>query len=73
MERQTDNDKEPDSDLQRLWAWDTEDFGALEVFFHLSFFKVIWRDKGDNLKSLNRAALGIFWKFIYLAIYGNGC
>ena len=32
LEPQTDNDNEPDSVLQRLWARDTEDLGALEVF-----------------------------------------
>ena len=35
LERQTDNDNEPDSDLQRLWARDTEDLGAIVVIlFH---------------------------------------
>ena len=44
---------EPDPDLQRLWAWDTEDLGALEVFhfifisFHFISFHFItcrgWR------------------------------
>ena len=51
---------EPDSDLQRLWARDTEDLGALEGFFSFlfsfhymvlaSFFvvdKVILRDDDD--------------------------
>ena len=28
---------EPDSDLQRFWARDTEDLGALEVFYFISF------------------------------------
>ena len=40
LELQTDNNNEPDSDLQRLWARDTKDLGVLEVFyfyFHLNF------------------------------------
>ena len=31
LERLTDNDNEPELDLQRLWAGDTVDLGALEV------------------------------------------
>ena len=35
---------ETDSDLQRLWAQDTNDLGALEVFhFHLIFIDPLFR------------------------------
>ena len=37
LERQTDNDNEPDSDLQRLWARDSKDLGALKVFYFIHF------------------------------------
>ena len=36
LERQTDNDNEPDLDLQRLSDRDTEDLGTLEVFHFIS-------------------------------------
>ena len=36
LERQTDNDNEPDSDLQRLWARDTEDLGTFEAVHFIS-------------------------------------
>ena len=45
LERQTDNDNESDSDLQRLLARDTEDLGAIEVFyfqFHFIFLSFGW-------------------------------
>ena len=35
VERQTDNDNEPDSDFQRLWARDTDNLGALEDFYFI--------------------------------------
>ena len=38
LKRQTDNDNESDSDLQRLWARDTEDLGALEDFHFISYW-----------------------------------
>ena len=42
LERQTDNDNEPDSDLQRLGARDTDDSGVLEVYHYIHFHFILF-------------------------------
>ena len=45
---------EPDSDLQSLWARDTEDLGALEVFHFISFhFIWIFQDNSNPVQNQN--------------------
>ena len=55
LERQTDNDNEPDADIERLWDRDTEDLGALEVFHFISFHMVaekLYSGRGLDFESV---------------------
>ena len=60
-----DNDNEPDSDLQRLWAWDTDDLGTLEVIilflFHIQVKIIInFKDATGTVSEKNVCSMTSF-------------